>query len=82
MKTFQGEKRLENGQAGRRRRKNMTERAMGVGRRTKEERVGRRTKEKRVKWNQMTACSFQTVGRHQTYPASLWGTPDQGFNKH
>ena len=39
-----------------------TERAAGVGRRTKEE---------KVKWNQMTAPKFQTGGRHQTSPASL-----------
>ena len=35
--------------------------------------LGRRTREEIVKWNQMTALRFQTVGRHQTPPASLRG---------
>ena len=41
-----------------------TERATGLGRRTREE---------IAKWNQMTALTFQTGGRHQTSPASLRG---------
>ena len=35
--------------------------------------LGRRTREEIAKWNQMTALRFQTGGRHQTSPASLWG---------
>ena len=31
-------------------------------------------REEIVNWNQMTALRFQAGGRHQTYPASLWGT--------
>ena len=42
-----------------------TERAMGVGRRTREE---------IVKWNQTKALRFQTGGRHQTSSTSLRGT--------
>ena len=38
-----------------------TERAMGAGRRTREE---------IVEWNQVTVLRFQTRGRHQTSPAS------------
>ena len=34
--------------------------------------LGRRTREELAKWNQMTALRFQTGGRHQTSPASLW----------
>ena len=45
--------------------KDQTERVTGLGRRTREE---------IVKWNQMTALRFQTGGRHQTSPASLWRT--------
>ena len=37
--------------------------------------LGRRTRKEIVKWNQMTALSFQTGGRHQTSPASLRGAP-------
>ena len=33
--------------------------------------VGRRTKEETAKWNKMTALRFQTMGGHQTSPASL-----------
>ena len=33
--------------------------------------VGRRTREEIVKWNQMTALRFQTGERHQTSLASL-----------
>ena len=40
--------------------------------------VGRRTKEEIVKWNQMTALRFQTGWRHQTSPASLHRTKNQG----
>ena len=47
--------------------KEMTERVLGLGRRTRQE---------IVKWNQMTALRFQTGGRHQTSPASLWGTKE------
>ena len=47
----------ENGPADRK--KNNTERVIGLGRKTREE---------IVKWNQMTALRFQTVGRHQTSP--------------
>ena len=42
--------------------KDKSERAIGVGRGTRQE---------IVKWNQMTALRFQTRGRHQTSPASL-----------
>ena len=35
--------------------------------------VGRRTREEIAKWNQMIALRFQTEGRHQTSPASLRG---------
>ena len=35
--------------------------------------LGRRTREEIAKWNQMTALRFQTVGRHQTSPASTRG---------
>ena len=35
--------------------------------------LGRRTREEIAKWNQMTALRSQTGGRHQTFPASLWG---------
>ena len=49
---------------GHQRKKNKTERAAGLGRRTKEE---------TVKWNQMTALRFQTEGRHLTNLASLQG---------
>ena len=41
------------------RKKEKTERAMGVGKRAREE---------IVKWNQMTALRFQTGERHQTPP--------------
>ena len=44
--------------------KDKTERAIGVG---------RRTREKIVKWNQITALGFQTESRHQTSPASQRG---------
>ena len=44
--------------------KDKTERVTGLGRRTREE---------IAKWNQMTALRFQTMGRHQTSPASLRG---------
>ena len=40
--------------------------------------LGRRTREEIAKWNQMTALRFQTVGRHQTSPASLRGTRTNG----
>ena len=56
------EKVQENGPAGRK--KDKTERVIGLGRRTGEE---------TVKWNQMTALRFQTGGRHQISPASLRG---------
>ena len=39
--------------------------------------LGRRTREERAKWNQMTALRFQTRGKHQTSPASLWGPTTQ-----
>ena len=45
-------------------RQKKTERVTGLGRRTREE---------IAKWNQMTALRFQTGGRHQTSPPSLWG---------
>ena len=35
--------------------------------------LGRRTREEIAKWNQMTPLRFQTEGRHQTSPVSLWG---------
>ena len=44
--------------------KDKTERVTGLGRRTRQE---------IAKWNQMTALTFQTEGRHQTSPASLPG---------
>ena len=56
------EKVHKNGPAGRK--KDQTERVIGLGRRTREE---------IVKWNQMTALRFQTGGRHQISPASLRG---------
>ena len=63
MEEFSGKKKsVGNEQV--RRKKEKTERAMGVGRRTREE-IG--------KWNQMTALRFQTGGRHQTSPAFLQG---------
>ena len=62
-RTFQG-KCQENGPV---REKMTTERAMTVGRTRKE--IG--------KWNQVTALRFQTVGRHQTPPASLRGFREQ-----
>ena len=57
----------ENGTVGRK--KDKTERAMGVGRRTREE---------IVKWNQMTALRVQTGGRYQKSPASLRGALSTG----
>ena len=39
--------------------------------------LSRKTREEKVKWNQMTAPRFQTRGRHQTSPASLWGHMDR-----
>ena len=51
----------ENRPAGRK--KDKTERVTGLGKTTREE---------IVKWNQMTALRFQTGGRHQTSPVSLW----------
>ena len=56
------EKVQQNGPAGRK--KDKTERALGLGGRNREE---------TVKWNQVTALRFQTGGRHQTSPASLRG---------
>ena len=53
----------ENGPA-RRKKKDKAERAIGLGRRIREE---------IVKWNQMIALRFQTRGRHQTSPAFLRG---------
>ena len=50
---FSGKKSQENGPVGKK--KDMTERAMAVGRKTREE---------IAKWNQMTALRFQTGGRH------------------
>ena len=47
-----------------------TERARGLGRRTREE---------IAKWDQMTALRFQTKGRHQTSPASLRGRAERDF---
>ena len=44
--------------------KDKTERVTGLG---------RKTREKIAKRNQMTALRFQTGGRHQVSPASLWG---------
>ena len=44
--------------------KDKAERAIGLGRRTREE---------IVKWNQMTALRFQTGGRHQASSASFRG---------
>ena len=62
------EKNQENGPVGKKKKKmnerEKIERAMGVGRRTRNE---------IVKWNEMTALRFQTGGRHQTSPASLRG---------
>ena len=34
--------------------------------------LSRITREQTEKWNQMTAVSFQTAGRYQKRPASLW----------
>ena len=45
--------------------KDLAERVAGLGWRTREE---------IVKYNQMTALRFQAGGRHQTSPASLWGS--------
>ena len=49
-----------------RQKKDKAERVIGLGRRTREE---------IVKWNQTKALRFQTGGRHQTSPASLWDFP-------
>ena len=35
--------------------------------------LGRKTRKEIAKWNQMIALRFQTGGRHQISPASLWG---------
>ena len=43
----------------RQKKKDKTERVIGLGRRTREE---------TVKWNQTTTLRFQTGGRHQTSP--------------
>ena len=59
------EKVQENGPTGRKK-KDRTERVIGLCRRTREE---------IVKGNQMTALRFQTGGRHQTSQASLQGSP-------
>ena len=59
IKEFFCKKVQENGPAGRK--KDKTERATGLGRKTRVE---------IVKWNQMTALRFQTRGRHQTFPDS------------
>ena len=63
------EKVPENGPASRK--KDRTERVIGLGSRTREE---------IVKWNQMTALRFQTGRRHQTSPASLRGTGRQDMD--
>ena len=63
IKEFSGEKGQENGPLASK--EDETERATGVGRRTRDE---------IAKWNQMTALRFQTGGRHQTSPASLRGS--------
>ena len=60
------EKVQENGPAGRRKKKDKTEKVIGLRRRTREE---------IVKWNQMTALRFQTGERHNTSPAPLLGPP-------
>ena len=60
MKNF-----LEKVQKGQQAEKGKTERVTGLGRRTRQE---------IAKWNQMTVLRFQTGGRHQTSPASLWGS--------
>ena len=62
-----GKKSKENGPVGRKKTKEKNdnaEKAMGVGRRTTEERVN---------WNQMTTLRFQTRGRHQTSRAPFGG---------
>ena len=58
----------ENGPASRK--KGVTERIIGKGRREREE---------IVKWNQMTALRFQTGERHQTSLASLRGIAEAGL---
>ena len=42
---------------------------------------GRKTRQKIAKWNQMTALRFKTGGRHQTSPAFLRGTLQDGFGQ-
>ena len=44
---------------------------------TESNRTTQKTTGKIVKRNQMTALRFQTGGRHQTSPASLWGDHDK-----
>ena len=51
-------------QAKKRRKKDETERVIGLGRRTREE---------IVKWNQMTALRFQTAGGDIRHPRSPFG---------
>ena len=52
------------GPAGKKKKKDKTERVTGLGWRKREE---------IAKWDQMTALRFQTRGRHQTSPASRGG---------
>ena len=54
-----------------RKKKDKTEKAKGLGRKTREE---------IVKWNQKTALRFRTGGRHQTSPASLRGQTAEQLN--
>ena len=65
IKEFSKKQSQKNGPVGKKTSPKKTERAMGVGRRTREE---------IVKWSQMTALRFQRGKRHQTPPASLQGT--------
>ena len=66
MKNVLEKKSKENGPVSRKR-QDKTERAIAVGRRTREE---------KVKWNEMTALRFQTRGKHKRFPASLRGEGD------
>ena len=61
IEEFSGKK---SGKWAHRQKKEKTERAIGVGRKTREE---------ILKWNQMTVLRFQTGGRQQTFSASLKG---------
>ena len=69
MKNCLGKKSLE--WAGRqKRKKDKTEIAIGVG---------RRTREATVKWNQVTALRFQAERRHQTLPSNYKQKSDSLF---